>query len=430
MAGRRENGQGSVFRHRDGWAAQLTITTYGQPRRRKTVYGTTQREVLTKLDTLRRSLETGIPISSGRTLTVGAYLEQWISETLPSQVAGGRLRTSTLHSYAAQIRLHITPTLGRIPLDQLGPREIRLWLAAKQQQTSRRGRPLSPRTCAYLHGILRAALADACRDELLARNAATLVRPPRPRTPAVTPLSIGEARTILTATAGDPLYALWVLLLGVGLRRGEALALHWDDLHLDPTLISPEDAPRRSGVNQLDNAAAASVGAMPTVRISRSLQRLAGPLDPATGRQRTQLAEVDPKTVASTATLPLPEPVAAALRAHRREQLRARLAAPGWHNPDLVFATPLGTHLEPRNVSRQWVELCERLGMRHIRLHDLRHSAASFLLLQGVDLKLVQTTLRHSRLATTADLYTHVHPELQDHAAQRMAQLLAPLTAQ
>jgi len=92
--------------------------------------------------------------------------------------------------------------------------------------------------------------------------------------------------------------------------------------------------------------------------------------------------------------------------------------------PDVVFTTALGTHLEPRNISRAFTQLCEATDVRPLRLHVLRHSAARFLLLQGVDLKTVQSMLRDSRLATTADLYLHVNPELQRGPVDRMEQLL------
>lgn len=398
MTKRRAAGQGSVFRHNSGWAAQLEVREWNQPRRRKTVYGPTQGDVLVKLDALRRQVQLGGPVPSGKTLTVGAYLEEWLTVTLPGEVLAGRLKRSTLSSYTDQTRRHILPALGNTSLVELSPRQLRAWLAAKLTETSARGRPLSARTVGYLHGILRAALAQAVRDELLVRNPATLVRPPRHRSPTIVPLTVEEAGRLLAVTSNDRLAALWLLLLTLGLRRGEALALHWDDLDLDGS----------------------------TVAISRSLQRLAtNTLSP--DRRSTELVEVAPKTDASIAVLPLPAQLIAILREHRQQQLRERLAAGGWARPDVVFTTELGTYLEPRNVSRAFTQLCQAAGVRPLRLHDLRHSAASFLLLQGVDLKTVQTMLRHTRLATTADLYLHVHPELQRGAVDSMERLLHPL---
>ena len=127
------------------------------------------------------------------------------------------------------------------------------------------------------------------------------------------------------------------------------------------------------------------------------------------------------------ATLALPESLRTTLVEHRRAQAAERAAAAVWIRDDLVFTTTAGTPLEPRNVNRVFEALLDRAGLRRIRLHDLRHSAASFLLEEGVDLKIIQVTLRHSRLSTTADLYTHVQPELQRIAADRMDGLLTKI---
>lgn len=125
--------------------------------------------------------------------------------------------------------------------------------------------------------------------------------------------------------------------------------------------------------------------------------------------------------------LPLPGQRTGALRRHRAAQRTERLAAGQWTRPDLLFTTPIGTPLEPRNISRTFQMLNRQAGIRSLRLHDLRRSSASFLLLRGVDLKTVQTMLRHTRLATTADLYLHVHPQMQRDAGDRLEELLHPV---
>ncbi len=397
MGRRRADGEGSVFRYKNRWAGQIDVQEWNQPRRRKTVYGDSQADVLAKLDELRRQTQLGLPIPAGRPLTVGVYLEQWLTETLPAEVLSGRLKASTLASYTDITRRHIEPTLGAIPLTELSPRQIRSWLASKLTETSARRKPLSRRTVSYMHAVLRNALGQAVRDELLARNPAALVRPPAQTATGIVPLSVDEARQLLTVTDADRLSALWLVLLTLGLRRGEALALHWNDIDLDER----------------------------TITIRRSLQRLVR--YDADGNTSTELIETAPKTSASAAVLPLPGQLTAALREHRQHQLRERLAAESWSRPDLVFTTEIGTSLEPRNVSRRFQQLCSTAEIRQVRLHDLRHSAASFLLLQGIDLKTVQTMLRHTRMATTADLYLHVHPELQRDAGERLEQLLRPV---
>jgi integrase len=397
---KRANGEGSLYqRESDGkWVGAVTVDG-----RRRTVYGPTQREAREKLRRAQRTLEDGLPLESGRGVTLGAYLGQWCAVTLPARVRAGRLKPSTFDSYRDVVERHIVPSLGRERLAKLTPAKVRAWLSAKQiEPSARQPKPragvelapvlLSSRTVAYFHAVLRKALADAVRDELVGRNVAALVEPPIVRRDPVRPLSAEEARSVLRA--------LWLVMLSVGLRRGEALALRWDDLDLE-------------------------VG---TVTIGRSLQRLRGDKDPETGRRKGRLVEVDPKTAASSATIALPASLVTALEEHAEVQRLERMVAVAWVDPGLVFTTSVGTALEPRNINRCWSALCTKAGVRQMRLHDLRHSAASFMFAAGVDLKLVQTTLRHSRLATTADVYAHVLDEVQHQAADRMDIVLRSLS--
>ena len=135
-----------------------------------------------------------------------------------------------------------------------------------------------------------------------------------------------------------------------------------------------------------------------------------------------------PETKSSRRALPLPEVVVEALRAHRAAQVQERLASRAWADQALVFTTSIGTPLEPRNVLRSFHALCDRAQVRRVRVHDLRHAAASFMLLQGVDMRVVMGTLGHSRLATTSDLYTHLREPVQRAAADRMDDLLRQVT--
>ena len=161
--------------------------------------------------------------------------------------------------------------------------------------------------------------------------------------------------------------------------------------------------------------------------MAKSLQRRRGEKDEATGRRRGRLVESDLKTAASHDTLALPARVVLALREHRRAQRAERMAARMWVDDGLVFTTGIGTPLEPRNVNRAWEKVCAAAGVRPVRVHDLRHAAATYLFAAGVEMKTIQQTLRHSRLSTTADVYTHVLAEVQRAAADRMDDVLGAL---
>ncbi|MCW2620797.1 MAG: integrase, partial [Frankiales bacterium] len=246
---------------------------------------------------------------------------------------------------------------------------------------------LSARTVTYTHAVLRAALNDALRDEVpgLKRNVAELVSPP-PKVPSTArPLKLSSLPLVLEAMDQHRWRALWLTYLGLGLRKGEALGLAWSDLDLEAGLVT----------------------------ISRSLRRRDG-----------RLVDGPVKTAASGATVPVPSPLVRVLQQHRADQRRERLAAVAWAEPERVFTTARGTALEPRNVNTEWAKVCAAAGIEPIRLHDLRHSMATFALRQGVELKTIQTMLRHSRLSTTADLYTHVLQEVQRSGADRMGDLL------
>ncbi|HVF20362.1 MAG TPA: site-specific integrase [Mycobacteriales bacterium] len=239
----------------------------------------------------------------------------------------------------------------------------------------------------FLHAILRVALEDALRDGLIQRNVAKLVSPPRVRRSEVMPLTPVQARHLLDVARTDRLYALYVVALGLGLRRGEVLGLAWCDVDLDEK----------------------------TLRVRQALQRTGGSL---------QL--VEPKSERSRRTLPMPSIVVEALRAHRVQQAQDRLAAGSmWHDSGLVFTSVIGTALEPRNVTRRFKDLAETAGLpSSVRLHDLRHTAASFLLAQGVQPRVVMETLGHSGISLTMNTYAHVMPVAQRQAASEMDAVL------
>lgn len=237
-----------------------------------------------------------------------------------------------------------------------------------------------------LHAILRAALQQAVREEVLPRNVARLVVVPTGPRHEVHPLTVAEARTLLSNAAGDRLYPLWAVALAIGLRRGEALGLRWCDIDLDAG----------------------------TLQVRQTLQRVSG-----------GLVFLPPKTERSRRSVPLPAVAVTALREHRRamaaEALRGGRMLSG---EGLVFTTAIGTPLEPRNVTRAFTSLLTRAGLRHVRLHDLRHTCATLLLAQGVPARVVMDTLGHSAIAVTMNTYSHVLPSLQREAAERMDEAL------
>lgn len=372
---RRGNGEGTVYKRKDGrWegAAYVLLPSGGRSRRR--VYGRTRAEVNEKLTALQRASHQGMPATT-TSQTVGDFLTTWLVD-----IAAVKVRPATLRSYVMYVKLHLIPGLGKKRLARLTPADVRAFLA------DRRAAGLSPATVKQIHAILRSALAHAVREDLVARNVARLVVVPAGPRHEVVPLSVEEAKQLLVAARNDRLYPLWAVALAIGLRRGEALGLRWCDIDLE------------SG----------------TLRVRQSLQRVDG-----------ALAVVPPKTERSRRSIPLPAIAVTALQEHReRMAIESTRRGQPLSADGFVFTSSIGTPLEPRNVNRAFVALLGRAGLRHVRLHDLRHTCASLLLAQGVPARVVMETLGHSAIAVTMNTYSHVLPSLQREAADRMNDLL------
>jgi integrase len=228
----------------------------------------------------------------------------------------------------------------------------------------------------------------AVRDGLIRRNPAAAVKRPTIKRNEARYLTPAEVGRLLEAAKGDRLQPLIVLMLGTGLRRGEALALHWRDVDL-------------------------SAG---HVRVRSTLSRV-----------ERALVFDEPKTERSRRFVSLPSPVVETLRRHKTSLAAERLAAVAWvpwpDHDDLVFPTHIGTPTDPRNALRAFEGIAGRAGLSGAGLHTLRHSAASALIASGAHLKLVQEMLGHSSYGITADVYAHVNVEQQREAAQRLGEV-------
>ena len=371
---RRGNGEGSIVKRSDGrWCAAVSL----EGGRRKFIYGRTRHDVADRMAAALRDREHGVLLTS-RPQTLAQFLARWLQDSVRPTV-----RPKTYTSYSQLVSVHIAPALGAVPLAKLDPPRVQRFLNDKLQE----GR-ISARTVQYLHAVLRAALGQALKWRLVQVNVATLVDSPRVERPEVRSVSPGDARTLLEATHGDRLEALYTLALAVGLRQGEALGLHWQDVNL-------EDG---------------------TLRVRVALQRLDG----------RGLVCVEPKTARSRRSVALPPQVVESLRMHKSRQAQERLIAGSrWQDTGLVFTTATGAPLEGTSITHRFQKLLQRAGLPHLRFHDLRHACASLLLAQGVHPRVVMETLGHSQISLTMNTYSHVIPALQRDAAERMDAILS-----
>src|SRR4051794_38706388 len=336
---KRANGEGSIFRRKDGtWSAELSYRDDYGTLRRRTVYGRTQAEVRAKLRDARARIVSGAPVKDA-SMTVAAWLDEWIAKAL----AASNRKQATKDLYAHIARTHLVPTVGTIPLGRLRPSDVEALIVTKRDVG------LAPSTVRTIYTVLRAGLDIACRDGLLRSNPAAAVRRPGVERRDAAHLTTAQAQALLDAIHGDRLETLFRVMLRTGLRRGEALALHWSDVDLDAGWL----------------------------RVRWTLSRTS---------QGLQFDE--PKTDKSRRIVPLPRSAVAALAAHRTQQAEERrAAADAWEDHGLVFTTEIGTPLEPRNVLRRFELLARRAGLSGVHLHTLRHSAASFLLAAGTQTK-------------------------------------------
>jgi integrase len=360
MAKRRAHGEGTIVRRKDGrWAGALVVGRAPNGKvLRKWVYGRTRQQVVAALERLRQKRRTaGLPPAPERT-TLEQYLRTWLADT-----AAPTVRPKTLDLYARAVG-RIVRVLGRVRLVDLGPHHVQHLLRALEQEGA------GVRTRQVVYGVLRKALNDGVRTGMRETNPCSAVRPPRLPTPPVRHWSGEEARRFLDAAREDRFFGVYVLALTCGLRQGEILGLCWDCVDLEGG----------------------------SLRIIRQLQDLHG-----------ELVLTEPKSSSSRRTIPLPPPALQALRARREAAEREGVFRP--NGP--VFTDTRGGFVRPSNLLRRsFYPLLRRAGVPKIRFHDLRHTAATLALEQGVHPRVVADLLGHSRVTLTLSTYSHVLPTL------------------
>jgi integrase len=333
--------------------------------------------------------------AAGRAWTVQRWLEQWLSSTQE------HVRPSTTRGYREHVRHYLIPYLGRIRLASLCTAHVQAAFRIIASGRTRSGRLVASSTLQRIRATLRSGLSEAVRQGLITANPATGVRLPKPLRvrpvvwtatreaawrdggirPAVAVWTRQHLATFLASVKNDPLFTLWWLLALTGLRRGEVAALRWSDLDLDAATLTVNEQ-----IVVVDG------------------QDIIGP----------------PKSASSRRTIALDKVTVELLRRLWRHHRRARTT--NGRNPDgYVFIDANGQRLRPDYLTRRLAVLIAEAGLPPVRLHDLRHGAASLALAAGVDLKVVQAMLGHASIVTTADIYTSMLSEAAHTAAEASA---------
>lgn len=280
---------------------------------------------------------------------------------------------------------------------------------------------LSPRSVQYMQSVLSRALNRAVKWDLVPRNVCKLVSPPRVPRKTVEPLTPEESRQFLDSINGDRNEALYGVAMALGLRKGEALGLRWADIDLEAGVLRVEHALQRFGPRPCKPCN--GTGKM----INKANEAVECGECKGKGRTKGEgLKLVEPKSDRSHRTLPLPEFAVKALRTHRARQIQERLVAGSdWKETGHVFTTTVGTPMDERKVHCEFKRALSRAGLAPKRFHDLRHTAASLLLAQGVHPRTVMETLGHSQISLTLNTYSHVMPSVLRDAADKMQVILA-----
>lgn len=376
---RRQKGTGGVRARRPGvYELKFDVGVNPISGKRRTRYKTvagTRREAERELRRLLRQVDTGDFVEPNK-VTVTGLLDRWIGQT-KLQVA-----PKTLERYEQLIENNIKPVLGAKKLEQLRPFHIEgAWMTLLQEGRKDDKGGLAPLTVKHCHRLLRQALAQAVRWQLIGRNPADAVQPPRVAKKELDVLDVEQTVTLLRAIRETRYYLPALIAVTTGLRRGETLALRWKSIDFNDGGLS----------------------------VSQSLEQTKAGLrfkEPKNGKFRK---------------VAMPSLLIEGLRSHKAEQAESLLKlGVRQSNNTLVCCRFDGEPMNPEDLSRRFPDAVVKAGLPRITFHALRHSHATQLLSGGTHPKVAQERLGHGSISVTMDLYSHHVPGLQEEAAERI----------
>ncbi|GAB3149278.1 tyrosine-type recombinase/integrase [Microbispora hainanensis] len=446
---RKPNGRSSIYFGKDGkWHGWVTmgVKDDGTPDRRHRI-GKTEAEVTRKVQELEKARDSGKIDKPGKVPTVKEWMRVYLDEIAPLNVS----QSTLVSTYRPKVERWIIPRLGAHRLDRLRPEHLDAFYGWLNKQD------LRPNTILQIHRILSRAIKLAVRREIVARNVCGLIDAPTGEEVEIEPLSEDEARDILDVAKDRRNGTRWSVALALGLRQCEALGLRWKYVDLkrgqlrifwqikhqryrhgcaDPHACGaalhrypcPADCPKAKRTSGRRHTCVKQ-------RCPASCDRHGGKCPKFCEPGCTKHAPSCPQRVGgwtfvkpkgkSRRVVPLPPPLIPLLKLHREAQEAERAAAgERWQDRDLVWCEPDGSPIDSRQDWEEWKELLRLAEVeKDARVHDARHTAATLLLEQGIDMRVVQVILGHSQLTTTKR-YTHVTENLAGDAMARMGRAL------
>lgn len=374
-----------------GWYFVVDTAPEGAPRRQ-----TRQRGFRTRGEAQAALTKKLAEVQQGRyvardPITVGEYLTDWLDRREKAQ----QLRGTTLKSYRDCIRLHVEPSIGSVRLQALTSRRLdhlygEMLTDGRRAKTRPADRSMSPSSVRRVHAMLRKAFNDAVAQGVINQNPALrttgLPGPVRRSAGELPPhWELDELAAFLDRSHDHPMYALFWLASATGMRRGELCGLLWSDLDLDGGTVTVER----------------EIVTVPKLKVT------------------------EPKSEAGKREVGIDAATISVLRAHRKAQVehRVRIGA-AWTDTGHVFTGVGGRHLHPDSITKAFDRQVRSLGMRRIRLHDLRHTHATLLLDAGEAVHVVAARLGHADPAVTLRVYAHSSRKQQAQAALRWANVI------
>ena len=373
MTQKRGQNTGSVYKRKDGrMVAQVTVQ--GKPIYK---YVKNRREGEKWIKEKQSQIDAGLSFM-GTQITVKDYLQEWL-KTIQSSV-----RPKTIEQYIQIVNQHITPAVGMIKLSDLRPDHVQSFYNAKLRNGA------SSRTVGLIHAVFHRALHQALKLGLIIRNPTDAVTRPKLQRMEMHAFDDSQARNLLLTARGSRIEVLLNLAISTGLREGELLGLKWGDLDWNARKL----------------------------HIQRQAHRI----------KFEGLVFSPPKTNAGRRAITLGKGMIDKLREQAKIVKTMReFAGDRWEENDLIFPNVHGKIQDPANLLKIFKELLVEAGLPEIRFHDLRHTAATLMLQQGIHPKVVQERLGHSDISLTLNTYSHVLPSMQEEAAEKMDELLTPI---
>ena len=367
--GRRSNGEGTLFKRKDGrWSAQTFVTLTNGTTKRICITNRDRNVVKAKLSEVLSNEQRKISYID-KEWKIDDYLDYWMKN-----IQQNRIRETTIRAYSIAITNHIKPVLGGHMLRSLTVNDVR----NAMNELEKRGCPGAMRKKCL--EVLSSCITCAMREDLVFRNVAQLVEKPK-YIPKETVIWTAEQAALFLRTFREhPHYIAFLLLLTYGIRRGEVLGLRYCDIDF------------HNG----------------TIHVRQQIDRINGTLKAR-----------DLKTKNSRRALPLIDDVRTAILEHAHKQnITITKFNPHFElsTRDTIVVSKAETPLEPRNLNRCFYQLTEKIGLPRIKIHATRHTTATILKDLDIPLKDVQLILGHSNITTTANIYQHGTSEVQRNA--------------